>query len=258
MNYFINFYRGRYILQSFVKQDFKNKYRNSVLGMAWSFLSPLGLVMVIGIVYSLVFRVPAKDFIPYLFSGIIPWTFINIVADSGTTSFINAQGYIKQTQVPVEIFPVRAVAGAFINLLISLLAFFAVYLIIGLENFSPRMMMIIPALVIWLIFGIGWANIVSVINVYIRDFQPLQALVFQALFYATPIIYRVDMIPPEYKLIYLLNPLYYMMEILRQPLLGQNVPGIVYWMIALGFSVTIFLIGLLVINKTGRKISLKI
>ena len=67
MNYFINFYRGRYILQSFIKQDFKNKYRNSFLGVAWSFLSPLGLVLVIGMVYSIVFKIQAKEFIPYLF-----------------------------------------------------------------------------------------------------------------------------------------------------------------------------------------------
>lgn len=258
MNYFINFYRGRYILQSFIKQDFKNKYRNSFLGVAWSFLSPLGLVLVIGMVYSIVFKIQAKEFIPYLFSGIIPWTFINIVADTGTTSFINAQGYIKQTQVPVEIFPVRAVAGAFINLLISLSAFFAVYLFLGFENFSPKMLMMIPALFIWLIFGIGWANIVSIINIYIRDFQPLQAILFQALFYATPIIYTVDMIPSEYSLIYLANPLYYLMEILRQPLLGQTIPGIEKWIIAFSFSLITFILGVYILNKNGRKISLKI
>ena len=109
-----------------------------------------------------------------------------------------------------------------------------------------------------LIFGIGWANIVSIINIYIRDFQPLQAILFQALFYATPIIYTVDMIPSEYSLIYLANPLYYLMEILRQPLLGQTIPGIEKWIIAFSFSLITFILGVYILNKNGRKISLKI
>lgn len=258
MNYIKNFYKGRHVLGSFVKQDFKNKYRNSVLGVAWAFLSPLGLVMVIGIVYSLVFKIAMAEFIPYLFSGIIPWTFISICAELGTTCYINAQGYIKQTQVPIEIFPARVVIGSFINLIISMMAFFMIYAIIGMENFSFKMLMMIPALAIWLLFGLGWASIVGIINLYIRDFQPLQGIIFQAFFYATPIIYKVDMIPKEYSMLYLMNPLYHLMEILRRPMLGDIIPPFEEWVISFFFSLIVFIIGIVITEKIGRKISFKL
>ncbi len=258
MSYFINFYNCRHIIINMAKQDFKNKYRNSILGMAWSFLSPLGLVLVIGTVYSLVFKVPSKEFIPYVFSGIMPWTFISSVADISTVAFINSQGYIKQTQVPIEIFPARFVIGLFINLLISLLAYFLIYMIIAPEKFSLNMLMVLPSLFIWLIFAIGWANIVSIVNLYIRDYQPLQSIVFQALFYATPILYKVDMIPKEYEIIYNINPFFYMMEILRQPLLGNKILENSYFIIAASFSFITFILSILIIKRVGRNIAFKL
>ena len=83
----------RFVLLSLVRQDLKNKYRNSILGIGWSLLYPLGLVAIIGVVYSQLMGQPLRDFIPYLFSGLIPWMFITQCADGGTMTFLNAEGY---------------------------------------------------------------------------------------------------------------------------------------------------------------------
>ncbi|MCX7884032.1 MAG: ABC transporter permease [Caloramator sp.] len=257
--YFNNVYKGRYILINLVKQDLKNKYRNSILGFAWTFLTPLGLVLIIGSVYSIVFGQPMKEFIPFLFSGLIPWIYLSSCAEGGTTSLIIAQGYIKQTQTPIEIFPIRIALVSFVNLLFSIIAFFLVYIFIKPEKISLNMITLIPALLVMLIFGCMWATLVSVINVYIRDFAPLQSLLLQALFYITPIIYPPKILASKnYEWVYLLNPLYYLLEVIRRSILGEKILNNNIWAISIFIIIFSMLLSIYIIEKVGRKITFKL
>ena len=259
MQYFKNIHKDRYVLANFVKQDLANRYRHSFLGMAWTFLSPLGLVLVIGSVYSIIFGVEPIEFIPYLFGGIIPWTYMNGVAEGGAMSYISAQGYVKQTQVSIEIFPIRIALGAFVNLLISIGAFWVIYLFIGASNFNLSMLLTIPAAFIWMIFGIGWATIASIINLYIRDFQPLQSIILQALFYITPIVYQTSMLEDKgFGWVYRVNPFYYLFEIIRTSMLGHATTDLSCWGISLFVALIMLGIGMLLIKKIGRKITFRL
>ena len=114
-DYFVGLWRDRFILSSLVKTDLNLKYKKSILGVAWSILTPLGLVIIIGIVYSIIFNMKMEDFIPGLFAGLNPWIFLSASADGGTMAFIGAEGYLKQTATNAQIFPIRNVLVNFIN-----------------------------------------------------------------------------------------------------------------------------------------------
>lgn len=259
MDYFKNLISARHILVSLTRQDLKNRYRNSILGVAWNFLSPLGIVLIIGIVYSVVFKTPLEELVPYLFSGLLPWLFFAGSAEVGSLSFLNSQGYIKQTQVPIEIFPLRSTLVNFVNLLISILAFFLIYAFINPSSFGINMLLVIPALVIWLFFCAAWATISAIINLYIRDFQPLQSLIIQGLFYLSPIIYKPEMLNSEnFQWIYLLNPFYYMLEIIRRPLLGKELPSLQSWGISIILTLLLCQFAIILIHKIGRKITFRL
>ncbi|MDR9853303.1 ABC transporter permease [Paenibacillus sp. VCA1] len=259
MDYFKNLISARHILVSLTRQDLKNRYRNSILGVAWNFLSPLGIVLIIGIVYSVVFKTSMEELIPYLFSGLLPWLFFTASAEGGSLSFLSSQGYIKQTQVPIEIFPLRASLVNFVNLLISIIAFFLIYIFINPNNFGLNMLLVIPALIIWLLFCSAWATISAIVNLYIRDFQPLQSLIIQGLFYLSPIIYKPEMLDSEnFQWLYLLNPFYYMLEIIRRPLLGKELPSLQSWGISVILTLILCQIAILLINKIGRKITFRL
>ncbi|WP_213618978.1 ABC transporter permease [Paenibacillus sp. J22TS3] len=258
MRYFNNLYKARYILMNLVSQDLRNKYRNSVIGVGWSLLTPLGLVVIIGVVFSTVLGQPIRDFIPYLFSGLMPWLYIVQCADGGTGAFISAEGYIKQTQTPVEIFPVRVAAGAFINFLYSLIAFSAVYIFLKPEKYGINMLPIFISLLLLLLFGIALSTISAVINTYFRDFGPLQSLFLQGLFYATPIMFPAELLNKPYvKWIYEWNPLYYIMDMIRKPLLGDPV-YFTSWIVAPIFILTLFFIAIAIMTRIGRAITFKI
>ncbi|MGX8127561.1 ABC transporter permease [Clostridioides difficile] len=259
VNYFKGIWNDRYILFSLVNRDLQNKYRKSKLGIAWSIITPLGLVLIIGSIYSIIFATDPRTFIPLLFTGLNPWLFINLAADGGTNSFMSAEGYLKQTTVNSQIFPLRIVLVAFVNLLYSVLAFFGVYLFLQPSNFGPIMLLTLPGLLLLFIFGLAIANISSVLNLMARDYQPLQSLILQGLFYATPVIYTTDILKEKgFEIIYKLNPFYYMIDVVRTPMIGEQIPALDIYIPAFIISIGLFIVSIVLQMKIKKGIALKL
>lgn len=258
-DYYKGIYQYRYILISLIKRDLQMKYRKSKLGVAWAILTPLGLVLIVGSVYSILFGSDPKIFIPTLFAGLNPWLFLSGTADGATNSFLAAEGYIKQSTVPAQIFPLRVTMVNFVNLLYSILAFFAVYLFLQPDWFGPRMLLSIPGLMIMLVFTLGLANITSVIALSFRDFQPLQSLIFQGLFYATPIIFPSEVLASKgFAFVYTINPFYYMLEVVRRPMMGLALPDLKTYIIASVLMLLSIISGVVVVMRAKKTVAYKL
>ena len=230
------------------------KYRHSKLGVAWSVLMPLGLAIIVGGVYSLLFDTPPTELIPLIFASINPWNFLSGSADAATMCFPAAEGYIKQSAVSSVIFPIRTVMTAFVTLLYSVITFFAIYLFMKPQLFGPVMFMCVPGLIIMFIFALGLANMTSVANLYVRDFAPMQGLILQGLFYATPIIYNAQALADRgYSFVYEINPFYYMLEVVRKPMMG-SMPDARCYVIATAIAALVFVTGVRVQIRSRREI----
>ncbi|MCI8476802.1 MAG: ABC transporter permease [Oscillospiraceae bacterium] len=254
--YFDGIRKNRYILTSLIQRDLQMKYRRSRLGIAWTILTPLGLAIIVGSVYSILFGTSPKELIPLIFASINPWIFMSGTADAATMAFPAAEGYIKQSTVTSQIFPIRVTMTNFVTLLYSVLTFFGVYLFLSPERFGLQMILCVPGLIIMFIFTLGLANLTSVVNLYIRDFAPFQSLVFQGLFYATPIIYDAKMIAEKgLGIVYEINPFYYMLEVVRLPMLGRELPGIMSYAISIGIALITFVAGVIVQMRAAKEIS---
>ncbi|SDA79162.1 ABC-2 type transport system permease protein [Butyrivibrio sp. INlla18] len=231
------------------------KYRRSKLGVLWSVLTPLGLAAIVGGVYAILFGTSPASLIPLIFASINPWSFMSGTADVSTGCFMSAEGYIKQSSVGTIIFPVRITTTNFVNLMYSTLAFFTLYLIINPDLFNWKMLMCIPGFVLMYAFTLGLASITSIVNLFFRDFAPIQSLMLQGLFYATPIIYDTRILDEKgYSIIYEMNPFYYMIEVVRRPMLGVELPDIRCYIVASVMSVIICLIGISMQVKYRNKI----
>jgi len=252
--YFSEIFEYRYVLISLVKRDLMGKYRRSRLGVLWSVLTPLGLAAVVGGVYGILFGTSPQTLIPMIFAGLNPWVFMSGTADNATMTFTAAESYIKQSTVTTYIFPLRTVLTNFLTLSYSILAFFCVYLFFQPNLFGPKMLMCIPGLLIMYFFSWGLANITSVINMNFRDFAPMQSLILQGFFYATPIIYDAQILKDRgYQFVYLINPFYYMLEVVRKPMLGY-IPGWRCYVAAVGVAAAVFLVGAFVQIRNRKKI----
>lgn len=257
LGYFNGLWKNRYILFSLVGRDLRSKYRRSLLGVLWSIITPLMLSVIIGTVYAVLFHRDIKVWIPMLFAGLNPWSFIRSSAEQGTNAFIGAEGYLKQLRVQPQVFPLRTVCVNFINLLYGIMAFYVLYLILQPQNFGPEMLMVIPGLVIVFIFSWGFAQISAVINLFIRDYQPLQSLVMQAFFYLTPIMYQPSQLGGKLTVIYNYNPFYYILNVVKQPLLGQ-IPDVWTYAIAAALAAGFFILGAVLVGISRRKIPFKL
>jgi len=252
-------YRNRYLLKVLVQRDILMKYRRSALGILWSVLTPLGLAIVVGSVYAVLFGMSPKLLIPLIFASINPWGFMSGTADASTGCFLNAEGYIKQSSVGTMFFPLRTTLTSFVNLLYSTLTFFVIYLIIQPNLFGWKMLLCIPGLIIMFAFTLGLSNITSVVNIFFRDFAPIQSLLLQGLFYATPIIYDASILDERgYSIFYKINPFYYMIEVVRRPMLGETLPGVECYLISIILAFFVLTVGVFLQVKYRHKIVFQI
>ena len=257
--YFNSIRESRYIIAYLVKLDLKSRYRNSLLGVVWNLLTPLGFVTIIGLVFGILFQVDIRVFIPFLFSGLIPWFFITACGDGGAQCFLQSQGYIKQISIPLEVFPVRVVLSALINLLMTIAAFWIICLFLNPSVFSWRVILLFPTFIIFIVFGISLATIAGFVQTYMRDYAPTQSLAFQALFFATPIKFPAeDLYATPAFFIVRYNPFRYMIDIFRSPLLGVETQSPYSYVVSIIFTLLVFIFAQMLNRKIGRKIAFRL
>ncbi|MBA4347979.1 MAG: hypothetical protein C0413_03915 [Clostridiales bacterium] len=260
IQYFKNLWRSRYIIVSLALQDIRNRYRRSIFGILWSVLMPLGLALIIASVYTIIWKTDIKTFLPFLLSGLTPWSFISGCSTNGAMAYLSAEGYIKQLPVKLELFPVRVMLGALIELLFGLIAFFVIVLLFNPALITFNLFLIPVALIIYMIAGTAMATIAATLQTFIRDYAPLQTLLLQAFFYVTPIIFTTEILAQRganFELIYKFNPFYYFLQIMRDALLG-NRPDLVTWLVAVGLSLGLLFVAILLVQKTRKQIVFKL
>lgn len=211
--------------------DILRRYTATMLGMVWAILAPLLMSAVIGVVFSRLFGQKLDEFLPYLFLNLTLWAFFAASIDAGAIAFLAAEGYIKQiARVSFWTYPLRMVLAAFFTLLLGLLAVSVVLLLFG-GRVTMTWLLIIPGLAAWLVFGFAVCTLSAVLNTWVRDFQHLQAVGVQALFYATPVMFPAALLV-QHGLGWFLtfNPLYHLMMLVRVPMLNNDVPELSHYL----------------------------
>ena len=205
--------------------DLVRRYTATMLGLAWAVLSPLLMAIVIGVVFARLFGVELRSFLPYLFLNLTLWGFFVACLDGGAIAFLAAEGYIKQIpRVSLFTYPLRMIFAAFVTLLLGLIAAALVSLFFG-GKIGTAWLFVVPGLALWFVFGFSIACVSGVLNTAVRDFQYIQSVAVQALFYATPVMFPAKLLV-RHDLSWMLtyNPLYHLLAIVRVPMLVGQVP----------------------------------
>lgn len=214
MNLFKNLYNYRELLKTSVKKEVRSKYKNSFLGVVWSFLNPLLQIVVYAIIFSLILKNKQENYAIFLCCGIIPWTFFSSAINKSAFTIIENGNIIKKVYFPREIIPISVVIAEAINFLISTIIILG-FVIIGGIGITKYLLFYPIILITQYVVIISIAFVVSSICVYFRDLQHFIGIILQLLFYATPIIYSQDNIPSEYQWILEINPMTYIINAYR-------------------------------------------
>lgn len=223
--YLRSIFEYRELLYFLVMREIKAKYKQTVLGIAWSILQPLSLMLTFTIVFSVFARLPS-DGAPYaIFSycALLPWQFFAGVLGRGTGSLLSNQVLVQKVYFPREIILVAVVASAMVDyvigasLFVGLLWFYKI-------SVTMHSLFIIPVFLIQVSFVLGVILILSPLNVFYRDIGLVIPLIIQLWMYATPIIYPLSVVPERLRPYYLLNPMAGIVDAYRKVLLHGAAP----------------------------------
>jgi lipopolysaccharide transport system permease protein len=242
----------RDLLRELVTRDMKLRYKRSVLGMLWSLLNPLAQLLVFTFLFRRVVPLDIPNYPSYVFSGLIVWSWFQSSLLAAAGSISGNRELLRRPGFPVAILPVVAVTTSLIHLL---LAFPVLLCFLALDRNLPGASFLAVPLLILVQYGftLGFAYVVSALQVVFGDTQHLLGVGLLALFYLTPIFYQATDVPARYVDIYRLNPMVHFVRAFRGLMLIDRLPGEVSLVVLSALSVVCLLGGYFVFNRISRR-----
>jgi ABC-type polysaccharide/polyol phosphate export permease len=244
-------YEYRELLKNNIKKEIRGKYKGAWLGILWSFLNPLFMLVIYSIVFSQIMKVNIPNYSMFMFVALIPWTFFTTTVANGTSSIIANGGIIKKVYFPREIIPVSVVTSNTVNFLISSIITFAFLLLSGV-GITKYALLFPIILLIQYILTLGIIFILSSVTVFVRDIEHFVQIILMALFYGTPIVYSMSMVPAKLAWILNLNPMTPIVSAYRDILFYQKMPDFNTLLIECLIIILIFFVGLFSFRKLQR------
>lgn len=241
----------RELLKTNVKKEIRGKYKNSFLGVLWSFLNPLLQIAVYAIVFPLILKVEQENYVIFLCTGLIPWTFFSTAINRASFTIIENGNIVKKVYFPREILPISVVTAEAINFLISTIIIIG-FVIFGGLGITSAIICYPLVFIVQYLLVLGISFIISSITVYFRDLQHLIGVALQLLFYATPIVYASNSIPENFEWILKLNPMTYVINGYRDIFYNQTIPELIPLLAVGGITCAGIIIGYLVFNKLQK------
>lgn len=250
-----------FTLTSLVSKDFKLKYRRSILGVGWSVLNPLLMMVVLTAVFSFIFRFDMNNYAVYLILGNTLFNYMVAASTSGMTSIINSASLIKKIRINKIVFPFEKVLFEFVNFAISLIAvvIVIVYFYFFPNESNPRIVLtanlaFLPLLLVYVsLFSAGLSLLLSSLAVFFRDVIHIWGVVTMAWMYATPLFYPFEVLSPAMQSAMQFNPMFHYVFYFRDILLWGITPSLAENLTCIGMAIITFCIGLAVFNRTQKK-----
>lgn len=218
--------RNKILLRELVVTDFKLRYQGSVLGYLWSILKPIFLFIILYIVFDKFLRLgrDIEHFPVYLLVGIVLWNFFTEATVQGLQSIVSRGDLIRKINFPKFIIVVSGTISAFINLIINTIVIL-VFCVINSVSISAEALLIIPLIAELYVFSLAVAFFLATLNVKYRDIGYLWEIFLQAAFYATPVIYPLQMVVKQMPWAaswLMLNPVAQVVQDVRKVLVTQQ------------------------------------
>ncbi len=251
MSLFNDLYKYREFLKTNVKKDIRGKYKGSFLGVLWSFINPLLSVLVYAIVFSQIMRFDIDNYVIYLITGVLPWTFFTSSINMGMTSILYNASIIKKVYFPRSILPISSVSSCLVNFLISCLVILVFVLFSGIGITIHLLWLPLIALVQYFLC-LGIVFFLSAVEIFVRDLEHIINFVLSMAFYVTPILYKAEQVPKNLRFILKLNPMAYIIDAYRDIFYYGVMPDISSLLLVFLVSIIVMMLGYKVFERLQR------
>jgi len=247
----------KFLLKQLIKRDLTSKYKDSVLGVVWSFINPLCIMLIFTAIFSVLFRFQIKNFPVYFLTGRVIFDFFISATQGAMQSIRGNASILKKIYVPRYMFAIGSISYEFINFLISLVILFGVMAITGAPFQITTIFAIIPIFLLFLMV-IGVGLILAVFNTYFSDVGHMYSIFTLLLMYASALFYPMEIVPANIQMIFSLNPLYAAIICFRDCIMYGVFPDISVLLYLAIFSVMLFAVGFLLFRIHEKKLLLEL
>jgi len=236
-----------------VRRDMVARYKRSVLGIAWTMLQPLGMMIVLTIVFSQLFH-QVQGYPAYVLGGLMPWLFFAQTTTAEIQQSVWGGTLMRRIYVPYTAFPAAAVGTGIVNLLLSVIPLLGMMLVVGRPIRLTILFLPFP-IVLLSAFALGVGLLLSGLAVRFPDIAEMYQIILQAWMYLTPIMYPADILPEAIRKLQYLNPMYYLILLFRVPIYDGVLPSVPLILAATGIAVTTLVIGWIYFSHQTDKFS---
>ena len=218
--------RHRDLLYTLTLHRVRVRYKQSLLGIGWAVLQPIGTMVILTAVFSYVARMPTGD-LPYAvlaLAGLVPWTGFSNAVTTATQSLVGQSQLVTRVYFPREILPITYICAAVVDGAIAGVLLFMVMAFYGIAP-GPQVWMVVPVLIVLLALVTGISLIAAVTQVRFRDVGVAMPIALQLLMFASPVAYPLDAVPQRFQTLFLLNPLAGIVENFRRAVVGESLHG---------------------------------
>ena len=241
-----------FLFTELVKRDFTKKYKRTVLGMAWSILSPLMTLLIMWLVFSNFFGSSMEHYAIYLFSGQLVFAYFTDSTNLSMNALVNNASIFTKVNVPKYLFLLSQNVSSLINFGLTLLLFFAFAAIDGV-TFTWKFLCLIYPITCLVAFNVGMGMILSALFVFFRDMQYLWGVITQLLMWMSAIFYTIEGFSYKVQMMFLANPIYLYIRYFRKIVLDGVIPSPGFHLLAAAYALAALAIGTFVYRKYNHE-----
>jgi ABC-type polysaccharide/polyol phosphate export permease len=250
--------RYRNLIVQLVIRDVMTRYKRSVLGIAWTMLNPLGMMLVLSLAFSQILRLDIPGYAAFVLCGLMGWNFFSQTTTAAMVNLVWGGGLLKRIYLPRSSFAMAAMGTGLVNMGFSLVPMVLVMLITGTPINWSIFFLPIPTLLI-LCFSLGVGLLISTWAIYFPDVSEMYQIILQAWMYLSPVIYDDKMLPPDLQFWFShLNPLYNIIRLFRMPIYAGRLPTWDEFWPSLILSISVLILGWFVFSSKSDEFAYRV
>jgi len=249
----------RNLILQLTRRDITARYKRSVLGIAWTMLNPLGMMIVLSIAFSHIFKFETEFGYPaFVLSGILSWNFFSQTTTAAMVNLVWGGGILHRIYIPRTSFAIAAIATGLVNFLLATVPLFLIMMITGVP-LRPTILFLPVSMILLASFALGVGLLISTFAVYYPDVSEMYSIAMYGWMYLSPVIYPIDILPENFRFwITHLNPMYFFIELYRLPIYYGRMPTLDIWLPAVLISLITLVVGWIVFTIKADEFSYRI